>query len=125
MSLKSLGLQKLFRGHLCPYWLVFPTVVRGIVRWVDPTPLCPVVLAAQLLQGGSLVLLHDCDALVSGGDLVLHPLSHQGVTANQREELHLSCSIQIRPVRERVTSSAIGMVLYAISYYFVQRKHSA
>ena len=114
ISLKSLGLQKLFRRHSCPSWLVFPTVVRGIITWMDPTPLCLVVLAAQLLQGGSLILLHNCDALVSGGDMLQHPLLHHGVTANQRDELHLSCSIQIRPVREEVTSSTIGMVSYAI-----------
>ena len=115
ISLKSLCLQKLFRGHPCPYWLVFPTVVSGIVTWMDPTPLCPVVIAAQLLQGGRLILLHYCDALVSGGDMLQHPLLHHGVTANQRDELHLSCSIQIRPVREKVTSSSIGMVSYANS----------
>ena len=75
-------------------------------------PLYPVVLAVQLLQGRRFVLLQDCDALVSGEHLVLHPLLHFSVTANQRGELHSSCFIQIR---EKVTSSTIGLVLHAIS----------
>ena len=112
ISLKSFCLQKFFRGHPCPYWLV-----TGSVRWVDLTTRY-VQLSLQRNSSREevcFVLLHDCDALESGEYLVLHPRLHFSVTANQRDELHSSCSIQIRQVREKVTSITIGLILYAIS----------